>query len=258
MGIDYLRNTMKLYLDNDHFIDTTKPLDISMSLSDSEYNPRAWYVDKPRFEPVRTEHYIGSVREGGSVNFRNIFFNPHGHGTHTECLGHITEEVHSVNDVINQYFFKARVASILPKRINNDEGGADFVIMPEQLEGIDLSDVDALVIRTMPNEGKKLNRNYSNTNPPYLHVDCAQWILKNNIEHLLVDVPSVDRESDDGKLAFHHAFWEVPGKPNFRRTITELIFVDNMIPDGQYILNFQIAPFVNDAAPSRPVLYKIH
>ena len=99
--------TMKLYLDNEHFIDTAKPLDISMPLSDSEFNPRAWYVEKPRFEPVRTEHYTGSVREGGSVNFRNIFFNPHGHGTHTECLGHITDEVHSVNDVLNQDFFSS-------------------------------------------------------------------------------------------------------------------------------------------------------
>jgi len=67
----------------------------------------------------------------------------------------------------------------------------------------------------------------------------------------------VDREEDEGVLAFHHAFWQVPENPNFDRTITELIYVDSDIPDGDYILNFQVAPFENDASPSRPVLYKI-
>jgi hypothetical protein len=29
------------------------------------------------------------------------------------------------------------------------------------------------------------------------------------------------------------------------------------VKDGSYILNLQIAPFENDASPSKPVLYKI-
>ena len=71
------------------------------------------------------------------------------------------------------------------------------------------------------------------------------------------DRPSVDRESDGGELVFHHAFWEVPQNPNFERTITEFIFVNRQIEDGDYILELQLAPFANDASPSRPVLYKI-
>ncbi len=62
---------------------------------------------------------------------------------------------------------------------------------------------------------------------------------KAKIEHLLIDLPSVDRESDGGKLEFHHAFWGVPNDPQFHKTITELIFVPNHIPDGDYILNLQ-------------------
>jgi hypothetical protein len=69
-------------------------------------------------------------------------------------------------------------------------------------------------------------------------------------------MPSVDRESDEGKLAFHHAFWNVPENPN-DKTITELIYVNDEITDGLYILEMQMAPFENDASPSRPVLYKI-
>jgi hypothetical protein len=36
-----------------------------------------------------------------------------------------------------------------------------------------------------------------------------------------------------------------------------LIYVPNEVPDGTYILNLQIAPFENDASPSKPILYKV-
>ena len=75
------------------------------------------------------------------------------------------------------------------------------------------------------------------------------------VKHLLIDLPSVDRESDGGVLAFHHAFWEVPNNPNHERTITEMVYVPTEIKDGNYLLNLQMAPFENDASPSRPVLY---
>lgn len=245
----------QFYLDNRRFIDLTKPLDISIPMRGDSKNLRAWYVDSPRFEPVRTDKYVGSVAEGGSVNFRNIYFNPHGHGTHTECLGHITKEVYSVNDIINRYFFKAQVISVLPKRRDN-MGKVDFVITRDQLEKLKL-EAEALIIRTLPNDQLKKSKNYSATNPPYFEADCADLIIEKGVKHLLVDVPSVDREEDNGELAFHHRFWEVPNKPNFERTITELVFVHNEIKDGEYVLNLQISPFVNDAAPSRPILYQI-
>ncbi|MDG1429686.1 MAG: cyclase family protein [Crocinitomicaceae bacterium] len=245
---------MKLHLDDTTYIDTNEPLDLSIPLVNSEENPTAWYVEAPKFEIVRTENYIGSVQEGGSVNFRNVFFNPHGHGTHTECLGHITKQVHSVNTVLSTYFFKAKLVSILPKRIVQKNGDIDFIITPDQLN-LDTFEAEALIIRALPNDSSKMNRHYSTTNPPYLDVRCVSKLITAGVVHLLVDVPSVDRESDEGELAFHHAFWEVPSNPNFKRTITELIFVDNSIEDGDYILNIQMAPFQNDASPSRPILY---
>jgi hypothetical protein len=72
----------------------------------------------------------------------------------------------------------------------------------------------------------------------------------------LVDIPSVDKEIDGGALAFHHAFWNVPEQPITNRTITELIYVPNEVEDGHYILELQLSNFDNDAAPSRPLLYK--
>lgn len=248
---------MKLFLDEHRYIDTGKPLDLSIELSNDESNPRAWYVEPPTFEPVRTEHYTGSIAEGGSVNFRDIFFNPHGHGTHTECLGHITKEVYSINDRIQEYFCQAQVMTLTPKKFTNkDDGSIDRVITADQLSAVS-NDVDALILRTLPNGLEKQHMNYSDTNPAYLDVAGASILIEKGIKHLLIDLPSVDRESDGGELVFHHAFWEVPQSPNHERTITELIYVRNEVEDGKYILELQVAPFKNDAAPSRPILYKI-
>ena len=234
-------------------IDTSKPLDISLPLSNTLDNPRAWYVDLPIIEPVMENGFVGSVKEGGSVNFRNISFNPHGHGTHTECLGHITPEVFSVNQSLNQFFFKAEVVSINPQNIEGD-----LIITKEQLEKVlKGKQTEALVIRSLPNLLEKKHLNYTETNPPYLELSCIDVLNACGVKHLLIDLPSVDRESDGGILAFHHAFWQVPQNPQFDKTITEFIYVKASIGDGSYILNLQVAPFENDASPSRPVLYKI-
>ena len=82
-------------------------------------------------------------------------------------------------------------------------------------------------------------------------------LVRKGIKHLLIDLPSVDRERDQGKLLSHNAFWDTEGKMRLDATITELIFVPNKIDDGTYFLNIQIAPFENDASPSKPVLYEI-
>lgn len=250
---------MRLYLPNTNYIDTNEPLDISLELSDSEENVIAWYANPPVFSPVRANGFLGSIAEGGSVNFRDVFFNPHAHGTHTECLGHITPEVYSVNDSLKTFFFTAELITISPKKIKNESGEEDQVITAELIaDQIKDKTCEALVIRTLPNTTDRLTKNYSDTNPAYFSLDCIPLLDKIGVTHLLIDLPSVDREVDGGELAFHHAFWGVPDNPKFNKTITELIWVENEIRDGSYILNLQMASFKNDASPSKPVLYAIH
>ena len=116
---------------------------------------------------------------------------------------------------------------------------------------------EALIIRTLPNTSKKKTRQYSNTNWPYLTEKAAAYIRRCGVQHLLIDLPSVDKEKDGGELLAHHAFWNYPNDTRFNATITELIYVPNAVKDGDYILNLQIASFENDASPSKPVLYRI-
>ena len=79
--------------------------------------------------------------------------------------------------------------------------------------------------------------------------------MENNVQHLLLDLPSVDREEDAGQLLAHHAFWQYPAQPRREATITELIFVPDEVADGLYLLNIQITSLELDASPSKPVLY---
>ena len=72
-----------------------------------------------------------------------------------------------------------------------------------------------------------------------------------------MDLPSVDKEKDNCELLSHNAFWNTKGELRLDATITEFIYVSNTIEDGTYLLNLQIAPFENDASPSKPVLYKV-
>ena len=86
-------------------------------------------------------------------------------------------------------------------------------------------------------------------NPTYVLEDAAVYLKTKNIKHLLIDLPSVDKEQDGGELLAHNAFWNTEGKLRLDATITEFIYVSNKIDDGCYMLNLQIAPFENDANP---------
>ena len=249
---------------NHHQIDLSKPIDISIPLTNTEDNPIAWYIEKPVIEPVKFGNWVGKVSEGSSTNFNNIFFNPHGHGTHTECLGHITKDFYSINQCLKRFFFTAELISVKPKEVNND-----LIITSESIStALNLTlkigiPKEALIIRTLPNLNSKKNKNYSHTNPPYLSEDAATFIREIGIQHLLIDLPSVDREEDEGRLVAHKAFWNVKDVNNLNPdarldcTITEMIYVNNEVQDGSYMLNLQIASFENDASPSKPILYSL-
>lgn len=248
---------MRLFIEESgDFINMTEGVDLSLAIGKKGEQVGAWYLDDPVISPVEAGDFIGSVEQGAPVNFNNIFFNPHAHGTHTESLGHITRAFHSVNSIVHPLFYEAELISIRPEKQSN----GDEIITLRQLQnlGLERKKIDALLIRTLPNLEIKREKKYSYSNPAFLHVDCAKYLLQLGVQHLLVDLPSVDKEQDQGELAFHHAFWEVPDNPNFKRTITEFIFVPDACEDGSYLLNLQMAPFENDASPSRPVIYKKH
>ena len=230
-----------------------EPIDISAPLRSGPENIHAWYVGDAIFKAVENENWIGDVNRGGAVNFRDVYFNPHGHGTHTECVGHISKEHFTINQCLTAFFFLAQLVTITPEKIEDDE-----VITLEQVKLLTIQKhVQALVIRTLPNNNDKLTKHYSAKNPPYIQAEAVAFLVDAGINHLLVDLPSLDREHDEGKLAAHHVFWNYPHNTQSHRTITEFVFVPNQVKDDLYLLNLQISSFENDAAPSKPLLFKL-
>lgn len=234
-------------------VDFTKPIDISIPLRSGDENVNAFYIPPVKIEPFQAGSFIGDVNQGGSCNVFSISFNPHGNGTHTETVGHISSEKFPVNKYLDTFFFESQLITIDPERKNED-----LVITKKQLEVLlSRSSADAIIIRTLPNSTDKLNKHYSGTNPVYMEEDAADYLKQLSVKHLLLDFPSIDREDDGGKLLAHHAFWNYPTTPRSNCTITELIYVPENVSDGKYLLNLMIASFDNDASPSKPVLYEL-
>ena len=256
--------------------DGGNPLDISIPLKFNGAQPNAYAVEKATAKPCAAGEIVGDTRQGGSCNFEQYTFIPHCNGTHTECVGHITNERISVHDCLQDAFILASLISVEAENAGETDETYTFkpdendkLITRKSLENADFgfhnSDSFALIVRTLPNDESKLSREYSEDIPPFFSNEAINFIVESGVKHLLVDMPSIDRIFDNGKLSNHRTFWNVEqGKfelnetSRINSTITELIYVPNKIKDGNYLLNLQIAAFSADASPSRPVLFEIN
>lgn len=224
---------------------------IAIPFLTNDKHVNAWYVPPIEKKAFTAGDFVGSVEAGASVNFFDIKLNPHGNGTHTECLGHITLENESLKDVQIDPFLSAQLISVQP---DNMEG--DYVITKAHLSLLN-SKVDALIIRTLPNSDDKISKQYTGSNPAYLTEEAALFIHDSGIKHILIDTPSVDKEDDGGKLLAHKAFWGFHSKKRHSSTITEMIYVPTEIKDGLFLLNLQFLPIENDASPSNPIIFPL-
>lgn len=254
-------------------IDSAKPLDISIPLDFNNSQPNIFKVDKATSKPYEDEHFVGDTRRGGSCNFENLALNPHCNGTHTECVGHITNERISVQNCLQDIFILAQLITVLPENALETEetysvelNKDDWMITRKsiQLSTFNFQPSNALIIRTLPNDDSKKSLDYSENPPPFFSLEAMKFIVQSGVKHLLVDLPSLERLNDEGKLANHRIFWNVEqgsfainSETKVHHTITEMIYVPNEISDGEYFLNLQIAPFVSDASPSRPLIFQI-
>jgi kynurenine formamidase len=236
------------------WVDFAQPLDISIPLEAGEGQVNCFYAPLMETWPVVAGDFVGSTKEGGPLNFLNVKINPHGNGTHTECVGHIAKEPYSLNECLDQFHHITKVVSIYPEKMEN----GDRVITLDLIKDVFVKgEAPSIVIRTLPNHTDKRHRFYSGTNPPFVHHEAIKYLVDCGVEHLLIDLPSVDREEDGGELLSHRAFWRYPDEVRKKATISELIFVKSVIKDGLYLLNLQVAPFTIDVSPSKPTLYKL-
>lgn len=262
--------------DNSWVARLDQPLDLSIPLVFDGAQPSFFGADAAHATTLAAGSFVGDVRKGGTCNCSSYTLTPHCNGTHTECVGHVTADRVSIRDVAIEPFVPALLISVHPELASTSNEGSDppsqsgdllvtLRSLGNTLASGRYAPCKALIIRTLPNTPDKRQRDYSSGElPPYFSAAAMQWIVARGIDHLVVDLPSVDRSHDGGMLTTHRLFWGIaPGATDStaaqRRnaTITEMAYMDESIPDGPYLLNLQVAPFVADAAPSRPIIYPL-
>lgn len=256
--------------------DVAYALDLSIPLHFDGAQPSCFAAAAATANTLEAASFIGDVRRGGSCNCSSYSLTPHCNGTHTECVGHLTADPVAIRDISIEHLSPALLVTVTPEaadatRESSDPAPqpGDLLITQQTLQasvGAKLeSGCRALVVRTYPNDSSKQHRNYdAGPAPPYFSAQAMRWIVAQNIRHLVVDLPSLDRRADEGRLTAHRIFWGLPrgatrSAAATRRygTVTEFAYIDASIPDGWYLLNLQVAPFMSDAAPSRPILYPL-
>lgn len=263
-------------------LDRRNGVSLAISQTFSADQPNHFSAAYARKEPVRVGDYIGDMRQGGSCNFDEVYIVPHCNGTHTETVGHITLCGPTIGQLRHGLQGWAAVISVNPEHAAATQEHYLPELCPDDLVissaacraafgsviqsvAADPSAISMLVIRTLPNSSEKKSRRYALFDRiPFFTVEVMEWLNRIGIVHLLVDLPSVDRLLDNGRMENHCRFWGVDSLTRAltdpqqgTKTITEMIFVPDGVDDGVYWLDLQVPAWEIDAAPSRPVVYPV-
>jgi arylformamidase len=256
-------------------IDVSRPVNLAMELDFSGPQPRHFGAPRASARPYAVPGFAGSVEGGASCNCFALNLIPHCNGTHTECVGHLTRERLDAWRVAPPGLVPALLVSLAPESAAGCGEGSDpaprggdrlltrralAALWPDSLP----FEPRALIVRTLPNGAEKRAHDYSQESPPYLSREAAALLVERGIGHLVVDLPSIDRAHDEGRLTAHRIFFGLPpgatalaaaARPG--ATVTELAFVPDEVPDGAHLLELQVPALGGDAVPSRPLLYRL-
>jgi len=256
-------------------VDFAKPVSIAIPLDFSGPQPTCFSAPPATAHPLRADGFVGDTRAGGSCNCEIVTLAPHCNGTHTECVGHVTDARVAVSERLPGGIELALVVTVAPVSAAGATDDSeplpepgDRLVTAAALEAACARHAGlrpgALVVRTAHDDHGP-HRAYEGPAPaPYLSRQAATWLVERGIETLVLDLPSADRAADGGRLTAHRIFFGLPpgsrdasAARRPRATITELAWIGPGIADGWYLLDLQIPPFLADAAPSRPLLYPV-
>jgi len=256
-------------------VDLTALVDLAITLQFPGPQPRFFAGDPASAAPLRAGTFTGTVTGGASCNCGVYTLSPHCHGTHTECVGHLTDNADTLAGLTPVPPMLAALVSVSPEPLGSaatqagTNASTDPVITRALLATAAARWIHdpwtALVVRTLPNHAGKRYQQYAGPCPaPYFTADAMRWIVERGVTSLVVDLPSLDRAEDGGALAAHRVYWGLPPGAldahqarRGRALVTELAYIPGSAPDGLYLLDLHVPAFAADAAPSRPVLYPV-
>jgi kynurenine formamidase len=250
--------------DGEVSVDLARAVSLAVPVDFGGSEPRHYGAPAPRSQPLAVPGFSGDVATGASCNCSTITLTPHCDGTHTESAGHLTREPLDAHTVVPTGLVPALLVSITPRdAASTDESTepapkkGDGLITRRALEQAWPSNgplpARAIVIRTCGHDAAGF---------PYLTREAAALLVARGIEHLVVDLPSIDRAEDEGRLTAHRVFFGLPrGSQSLAQasrpqcTVTELARVPETLRDGWYLLELQAPALGGDAVPTRPLLY---
>ena len=126
-------------LGEERSFDTERGLDLSIELHKGY--PQVNCFNAPLFSttPLREGSFVGSTLHGSPVNFYDVAINPHGNGTHTECVGHIAKEPYYINECYKSDFHVAQLISIFP--LLEENGDKKKIKITKGVENLDLVEI---------------------------------------------------------------------------------------------------------------------
>jgi kynurenine formamidase len=246
---------------------------LAIAIDFTNEGPRHFGAARPISKPYAIGAFSGEVVKGASCNCRTITLTPHCHGTHTETVAHLLREPGDAWRTLPKQLVPAAVISVSPEPARETREqttpppwGTDLLLTERRLRAaftqVRPFEPRALIVRTLPNDATKCARDYTDIVPPYFTREATEWLVARRIEHLVLDIPSIDRTHDDGKLTAHRIFFGLPPTSVERAdasradcTITELAYVPNEVPDGSYALALFAAAIGGDSVPSQPIVY---
>jgi arylformamidase len=281
--------------------DLAGAVSIAREVDFSDSDPRHFGAPQAHSGPVQIGGFSGAVATGASCNCSTITLTPHCNGTHTESVGHLTQAPLDAHRVIPTTPLPALVITVtavdpaateessIPSPQRGDKlitrhaidtawnavlnaGAPDTV--PASKSAVPNAKVSTTI--QLNNAANAVLSSQLSPPPclvlrarfdgaaPYLTREAAEYLVFRGIEHLVVELPSIDRSEDEGKLTAHRIFFGLPsGARELRQasraqcTITELARVPKEISDGFYLLQIQAPAIAGDAVPSRPLLFQL-
>lgn len=251
--------------------DFSHAVSLAIALDFEGPQPRHFGAAPARSQAFVAGSFNGEVARGASCNCRTVTLTPHCNGTHTETVGHLTLEAMHLPSRVPFGPMPAVLLDVVTSQAASTIETADPV--PHADDRLVTARAiaagwptrlpfapRAAILRVAPNTAEKRHRDYSGTNPPYLSLEAVDLLVERGIEHLVLDVPSLDRTDDGGRLAGHRRFFGLPmGSTRMadarrpRATITEFAFVPDACPAGPCGLQIQLPDWTGDALPSRPL-----
>jgi kynurenine formamidase len=250
-------------------LDLATPVSLARPLRFDGTDPRHFGAPAPRRGPLRLPGFEGAVQRGASCNCSVIEVVPHCHGTHTESVAHLVAETHDACEVAPRGLLPALLLSITP--VDAAASGEDSDPVPQPGDRLvtraalraawppqlPFAPV-ALLLRTASTDDA------GDAAAPFLSRQCAAELVARGIEHLVVELPSIDRGHDQGRLCAHRLFFGLP--PGSTRlaeaarrgcTITEFAAIPAALPDGPCALQLALPRIAGDAVPSQPLLFRL-